>query len=223
MATHRLDEQHTAGSLDSSAGGPRATRAVVLRAWLCQERGQRPPSGHSEADLLDELLSRKPGAAAFLGRETRIEWFRVTLDRRRLRTLRPIEGPSALSWRRVATDGTLASVARRIHESGFGVLADASGVDADTIADYRDALAAGESLAPLVVRTRRGRTAWHVADGNHRVTAAALRGIETGDYEPLDAYLAVTARSLLTRVTDRLRGVLWRHSRGADYCDPPGR
>lgn len=186
----------------------------VVRGWLERELGPsgRVPDGSRAA--LDALLSEKPGAAGFVWRDAPVEWYRIDLGETAFRELRPVPGPEDLLWRSVSTDGTLAGVAERIHESeGPGSdagTAAAAGVNADALADYRAALARGDPLDPLVVHTRRGLTPWFVADGNHRAVAVELHRLETGDYEPVPAFLGVTANPVLGPLVDRVRGWIRR-------------
>jgi hypothetical protein len=85
-----------------------------------------------------------------------------------------------------------------------------TGVDVGTILAYRDAIAAGESVGPLVVATRRGCAPWYVTDGNHRATARALRLVETDRYEPQPAFLGVGENSVLRPLRQRLCGLARR-------------
>lgn len=187
----------------------------VLRAWLAHEIEHDAAAIDSEmvstntAAVLDALLSAKPGAAAFVWREQPIRWYRLVLEWDQFVDLRPVDGPDDLLWRDVSTDGTLFGVAERVTEEGFGPLEDA-GIDAGAIRTYRDDLAAGTQFDPLIVRTRRGATPWFVADGNHRATAAAFHAIETGRYNPLPAYVAVTANLILEPILVRIRGLFQR-------------
>ncbi|ELY79534.1 hypothetical protein [Natrinema gari] len=193
----------------------RVSEVRVLQDWLAREierDADAVDSGTvptSTTALLDALLSAKPGAAAFLWREQPIRWYRLVLERDRFVALRPVDGPDDLLWRDVSTDGTLFGVAERVHTEGDGPL-EAAGIDAAAIRTYRDELAAGTRFDPLIVRTRRGATPWFVADGNHRATAAALHALETGRYDPLPAYVAVTANPILEPIVDRVRGLLQR-------------
>lgn len=185
----------------------------VTRYWLAREATETAvavdPETASPRAVLDELLSVAPGAATFLGRERPIDWYRLTLDREQFARLRPVAGPEDLLWRAVSTDGTLRGVAERLHRDGPAPLV-AAGIDTERIAQYRDRLDAGESVDPLVIRTRRGATPWYVADGDHRATAAALRVIETGVYDPLPAFVGVTPNPVLGPLAARIRGLLQR-------------
>jgi hypothetical protein len=91
-----------------------------------------------------------------------------------------------------------------------------TGVDVDRILQYRDALAAGETLDPLVVGTRRGCAPWYVADGNHRATALALYRHETGRYEPQPAYLGIAPNPVLRPAYERACGAVRAAGRWLD-------
>lgn len=170
------------------------------------------------AALVDALLSVKPGAATFLGRHPPSAWYRTTLSPERLSRLHPVAGPPDLSWRAVATDGTLASVARRLHHEGPEPLRRA-GIDVEAIDHYTERLAAGDTLDALVIRTDRGATPWLVADGNHRVVATARHRLATGEYEPLSAFVGVSPNPILEPLVARLHG-LRRRLRGRRVAEP---
>ena len=186
----------------------------VVRYWLGRELDDGADAPDPERlpfdEALDALLSTNPGAASFVWRETPIQWYRLTIDPETFTGLRPVGGPETLLWRDLSTDGTLFGVAERIDEAGYGSLAGDTDVDLDAVATYRDDVAAGRPLDPLVVRTRRGRTPWVVVDGNHRATGVALHSIETGEYVPQTAYVAVTANPVVRPAIARIRGVLQR-------------
>lgn len=186
----------------------------VIRYWLARERGKRGDDpdveGLSAREVADAILSEKPGAASFVWRETPVAWYGLDLDRDAFGALRPVRGPEDLLWRDLSTDGTLVGVAERIRAVGADDLADRTAVDLEAVLAYRDAVAAGERLDPPVVRTRRGHTPWYVADGNHRVTGAALHYLETGEFRPWPAYLAVTGNPVARPVVARIRGAIGR-------------
>lgn len=210
----RADPSRTPREPSAQRTPERVLEERVLREWLEHETDGRTrtvdfESGPANTAVLDALLSAKPGAAAFVWRERPIRWYRLDLDRERFGNLRPVDGPDDLLWRAVSTDGTLFGVAERVRDEGFGPL-ESAGIDAEVIRAYRDDLAAGARFDPLVVRTRRGATPWFVADGNHRATAAALRTLETGRYEPVPVYVAVTANPVLGPMLDRIRGLAQR-------------
>lgn len=215
----RTDATNDADSPRDTTDGERTPERVreerVLREWLAREiehgaaAVDARPVPSNAAAVLDALLSAKPGAAAFVWRDRPIRWYRLALERDRFAALRPVDGPDDLLWRAASTDGTLFGVAERLHEEGAGPL-ESAGIDVEAIRAYRDDLAAGERFDPLIVRTRRGATPWFVADGNHRATAAALRSLETGRYEPVPAYVAVTANPVLRPALVRVRGLVQR-------------
>lgn len=186
----------------------------VVRYWLGREfeagADVPDPAGLSFDEAVDALLSAKPGAAAFLWRETPIRWYRLALDRATFAGLRPVGGPETLLWRDLSTDGTLVGVAERLDAAGDGALREETAVDLDAVTAYRDAVATGRALDPLIVRTRRGRTPWFVVDGNHRAAGAALHAVETGEYVPQTAYVAVTANPVLGPAVARVRGAIQR-------------
>jgi len=195
----------------------------VLCAWLARETERVEagidPETASRDDLVDALLSAKPGAATFLCRERPIRWYRVDLDWPSFATLSPVRGPDDRLWRAVSTDGTLVGVAEHAREHGLAALSE-SGIDAAAIRRYRRALAAGDGVDPLVIRTRRGATPWYVADGNHRATAIALRRLaaaadgngnaQTDGYDPVATHVAVTANPVAGPALDRIRGLYQR-------------
>jgi len=195
----------------------------VVRHWLdLESRGRSnvpDPEAVSGEEAVDALLSAKPGAASFVWREQPIDWYRTTVDRERMVGLRPVGGPGDLLWRGLSADGTLLGVAGRIHQRGFDALSDETGVDLGTVATYRERIADGERIDPVVVRTRRGRTPWHVVDGNHRITAVALHYLETGEYDPQPAYVAVTGNPVIRPVLDRVGGLVQRlRGEPIGYC-----
>lgn len=183
----------------------------VLEHWLGTETGDPiDPETLPEPAVRDALLSRKPGAAAFVWRERPIRWYRLELDREAFAALRPVGGPDDLLWRDLSTDGTLVGVARRLLDGDRASVAREAGVDPEAIDACRETVAAGRELPAIVVRTRRGRTPWYVADGNHRVVGRALHMLETGEYVPQSAYVAVTANPVLGPLRDRALGLLDR-------------
>lgn len=209
----RATTDETATDTAGTARPVSVSQERVTRHWLAREATETDVSVDPETAparaVLDELLSVAPGAATFLGREQPIDWYQLTLDREQFDRLRPVAGPEDLLWRAVSTDGTLRGVAERLHRDGPGPLA-AVGIDTDRIEFYRDRLADGDTLDPLVIRTRRGATPWYVADGDHRATATALRAVETERYDPLPAFVGVTPNPVVGPLVARIRGVLQR-------------
>lgn len=187
----------------------RVAQERVVREWLARERGAESAVPADPDAALDALLSTNPGAASFIWREAPIEWYRVELGRAAFESLRPVGGPADLLWRSLSADGTLLEVARHCSRAGDEALAEA-GIDVDAVRRYRRTLAAGGTLDPIVVRTRRGRTPWFVVDGNHRVTAAGLHLLENGEYDPFPAYLAITANPVFPRIRERVGGWIQR-------------
>jgi hypothetical protein len=184
----------------------------VIDHWLVCEGYD--PTSMCESERFDALLDVKPGAAAFLWRERPVDWYRTRIDWTSFRRLRPIRGPGQLHWRQLSTDGTIVGVAEKLLAGGEPN----DGVSRGTIDWYRDRIARGDSVPPLIVRTARGAAPWHVVDGNHRATALACHALETGSYEPQSAYVGIAGRPALRSALDRLRGFLQR-LRG----DPIGR
>lgn len=188
------------------------SREEVVRYWLEREVGER--EGEPDPSTLDAdaavaaLLREKPGVADAVWEGE--AWYRLELSRARFERLRLVDGPPRLLWRRLAPDGKVTSAARRIAGEPAGDLAAATGVDVDAVLAYRDALADGETLDPLVVATRRGCAPWHVVDGNHRATALALTLRETGRYDPQPAYLVVSPNPVVRPLVERLCGLARR-------------
>lgn len=181
------------------------TRREVIDHWLTVEGYD--PAAMDTTERLAALLERKPGAAAFLWREQPVDWVLTRIEWDSFRQLRPIRGPDQLHWRRLSTDGTVLGGARRLQTDAHPPV---DGIDRETIDRYRDHVAAGRTIPPLIVRTVRGATPWYVVDGNHRATALAWHAVETGEYEPQPAYVAVTGRTAFQSGLDRLRGLFQR-------------
>ena len=184
----------------------------VIDHWLACEGYD--PTAMCESERFNALLDAKPGAAAFLWREQPVDWHRTQIDWTSFRRLRPIRGPERLQWRQLSTDGTIVGVAKRLRAGGEP----SDGVSQGAINWYRNQIARGDPIPPLIVRTARGAAPWHVVDGNHRAAALACHTLETGSYEPQSAYVGIAGSSALRSVLDRLRGFFQR-LRG----DPIGR
>ena len=189
----------------------RVSQVEVLREWLRVERSHPevewfPIVSLSERAALDELLNRKPGAAAFVWRDAPVTWYETTLERSDFSDLRLVEGPSDLRWRDLSPDGTVRGAADRIASEETDELAAETGVDVGKVLEFADEMPAG----PLVVSTREGCVPRYVADGNHRAVALALR-IRSGEFAPQCAYLGVganpVAKPLLERLCGELRGL----------------
>jgi hypothetical protein len=189
-------------------------REEVVRYWLEREVDKREsgpdPSTLTTDAAVDALLREKPGAADVIWDEEPVDWYRLELSRERFERLRLIGGPPRLLWRALAPEGTVMGAARRISAEPAAELETETGVDVGTILDYRDAIADGEALDPLVVATRQGCAPWYVADGNHRATALALRLLETDDYRPQPAYLVVAPNPVIRPAYERLCGLVRR-------------
>jgi hypothetical protein len=194
----------------------RVTSREVVRHWLEREVEKEAEAGGPDPEALDTtsavdaLLSYKPGAADVVWRDGPVEWYRLDLDRTAFLDLRVVGGPPGLLWRALSPDGTIVGAARRVADEPAETLTAETGVDVETIRSYRDAVADGETLDPLVCGTRAGCAPWYVADGNHRATGRALHLLETDAYEPQPAYLAVSANPVLAPIRERLCGLLRR-------------
>jgi hypothetical protein len=190
----------------------RVSQVEVLREWLRVERSHPevdwfPIDSLGEREALDELLDRKPGAAAFVWRDAPVEWYETTLTREAFAGLRLVEGPPGLRWRALSPDGTVCAAAARIARENPDELAAETDVDVRTVLDFVEEMPEG----PLVVSTREGCVPRFVADGNHRAVAHALR-MRSGEFTPQRAYLGIgrnpVAKPLLERVCGVLKGLL---------------
>lgn len=193
----------------------RVTQAEVLRDWLRTEC-QRPDANRagstdsrdtpvetlSERELLDEVLERNPGAAAFVWRDAPVEWYETTLDAEEFADLRVVEGPANLGWRDLSPDGTVLGAARRIASGDPDRLAATTGVDVAKVLRFRENPPGG----PLVLSTRRGCVPRYVADGNHRAVALGLDLLGGEPWRPPRAYLGVGANPVARPFLERLRG-----------------
>lgn len=190
----------------------------VVNHWLTVERRKSGCDSDDCAtrngrEALDELLERKPGAAAFLWRARPVEWFRLTLSRTEFERLRVIDGPDGLGWRALSPDDTVRGAAKRIDSEDPANLVAETGVDIEQIDQFDDTLATGNELPALVLTKRRGSGPPRIADGNHRASAAALRLLRTGEYRPQRAYLGIGANPVLRPLRQRLCGLLEQLSR----------
>lgn len=188
----------------------RVPQDEVLREWLRVERSKPdadwfPIDSLSEREALDELLDRKPGAAAFVWRDAPVRWYETALDREQVEGLQVVEGPPNLRWRALSPDGTVRGAADRIARGDPDALAAETGVDVETVVDFVDEMPEG----PLVVSTREGCVPRYLADGNHRAVALALRGrSEAGEFSPPRAYLGVGANRVLRPLAQRVCGAV---------------
>ena len=188
----------------------RVPQDEVLREWLRVERSKPdadwfPIDSLSEREALDELLDRKPGAAAFVWRDAPVRWYETALDREQVEGLQVVEGPPNLRWRALSPDGTVRGAADRIARGDPDALAAETGVDVETVVDFVDEMPEG----PLVVSTREGCVPRYLADGNHRAVALALRvRSEAGEFSPPRAYLGVGANRVLRPLAQRVCGAV---------------
>jgi hypothetical protein len=185
----------------------------VIKHWLAVERHEATDESEGlptidGREALDELLERKPGAAAFFWRARPIEWYRITLSRTEFERLRVIDGPDELSWRALSPDETILGAAKRIEHENPTTLAAETGVDIGRVCRFADMLATGHDLAALVLTKRRGSGPPRVADGNHRASAIALHLLRTGQYRSQRAYLGIGANPVLRPLRHRLYGLL---------------
>jgi hypothetical protein len=193
----------------------RVTEEELVKHWLALEREKAgldtaALDGMSDRDALDELLERKPGAAAFLWRASPVEWSRVSLSRVEFERLRVVGGPDGLLWQALSPDGTVMGAAERIESENLAVLGAETGVDIECVVALADELATGAELAELVLTKRRGSGPPRVADGNHRATAVCLHLLRTGEYRPQCAYLGIGKNPVLTPLYERIHGVIFR-------------
>jgi hypothetical protein len=199
----------------------RVAQAEVLREWLRVERSHPdadwfPVDPLSETEALDELLDRKPGAAAFVWRDAPVRWYETTVDREALADLRLVEGPPNLRWRDLSPDGTVRGAAERIAHGDPEELTAETGVDVQLVRNFVEEMPEG----PLVLSTREGCVPRYVADGNHRAVALALRacsgredspGVGTdglSGVEPKRAYLGVGSNPVARPLLERLCGAV---------------
>ncbi|WP_435180138.1 hypothetical protein [Halorussus sp. AFM4] len=188
----------------------RVPQAEVLREWLRVERSKPdaewfPIDSLSEREALDELLDRKPGAAAFVWRDAPVRWRETTLDREAVESLEVVEGPPDLRWRALSPDGTVRGAADRIVRWDPDALAAETGVDVETVIDFVDEMPGG----PLVISTREGCVPRYLADGNHRAVALALRArSDDREFSRPRAYLGVGANRVLGPLAQRVCGAV---------------
>lgn len=200
----------------------RVPQDEAVRHWLRVEREKARTatddgSGTDPADVaeldpaaaLDELLRRKPGAAAFVWRDAPVDWYRVELSAETFLGLHVVAGPDGLYWRALSPDDTVRAAAERIRRADKAELAAETGVDVAKVLALRDAMPGAADRA-LVLSTRRGCVPWTVADGNYRAVAKALYVLEGGAYAPQPAYLGVGANPVAAPLRERLCGRLRR-------------
>lgn len=190
---------------------------TVIEHWLSleAEKPEDPLSPESLPDLSDAvahdaLLKRKPGAAAIFHEAPGTRWYRLRLRGAEVGRLRYVSGPADALWGALAEDRRLVVGARRVGHADPEILADETGIDVDHVLAVRDRVASGASVPVPVLATRRGRTPTRILDGNHRLTAVALHGLETGSIDSLDAYLGVRPNRVATPLMERALGVVER-------------
>ncbi|MFC4357947.1 hypothetical protein ACFO0N_08295 [Halobium salinum] len=193
----------------------RVSEGTVVRHWLALERAKHdrdldgpPPDDVSDRAALDELLTFKPGAAAFVWRDAPVEWYRLDLTREEFDDLHVVPGPDGLLWRALAADGTVRGCAERIADGEADRLRAETRVDVPYVLERRRLLSERDEFRePLVLSTRRGCVPRFVADGNHRAVALALALLDGRPYTPQPAYLGVGANPVFRPLTERLCGV----------------
>jgi hypothetical protein len=196
-------------------GVERVDRREIVRHWLDRERAKADDGLATDVDAIPTeaavgaLLRDKPGVADVVWRDP-VRWYRLRLSRTAFEDLRLVAGPPGVTWHALSPDGTVVGAARRIAADPAADLQAATGVDVPAVRAYRDRIAAGEDVGPLVVATRRGCAPAHVVDGTHRATARALHLVETGDYDPQPAYVAVTPNPVVRPARERLCGLVRR-------------
>lgn len=201
-----------------TAAGPGmepVTRRTVIHHWLTLEaRKEADPLAPervpdlSTTEAHQALLDRKPGAAAVFHADPEPTWYRTTLREPELRRLRYIDGPGDALWGALVDDRRLVDGARRVRDEDPESLAAETGIDVDHILMDYDQFAGDWPVPAPVLVTRQGRTPTRILDGNHRLTALAMRLVETGEYEPVDAYVGVRPNSVLRPVFERLFGLV---------------
>ncbi|WP_256300841.1 hypothetical protein [Haloarchaeobius salinus] len=201
--------------LSTPDGLERVPRRTVIDHWLALEADKR--DDNLDADRIDELstreahealLARKPGAAAIFHADPAPRWYRLQLREAELRRLRYIDGPADSLWGGLADDRRVLDGARRIQQEPPATLAAETGVDVEHILADRERVAAGESVPAPVLLTRRGRAQTRILDGNHRVTAVLLHLLETGEYDPMTAYLGSQPNPIVRPLRERLAGLV---------------
>jgi hypothetical protein len=192
----------------------RVDQREIVEYWLEREVSKTPdgvdPTTLRTEAAVDALLQHKPGAADVVWRDQPVRWYRGDLSRSAFEGLHLVGGPPGVLWRALSPDGTVRGAARRITAEPDADLEAETGVDVDAIRAYRDRIAAGEDVGALVVATRTGCVPTVVADGNHRATGRALHLLETGEYDPQPAYVAVGSNPILRPLRERLCGLVQR-------------
>jgi hypothetical protein len=189
----------------------RVRQATVVREWLRREAANPAtafdddPGSMTEHHAVAALLALKPGASRFIVASPTLRWYRTTLDARAVRALRLIACAEQTLWQALAPDRTVGGAADRIAENDPDRLAAETGVD---IAYIQSLASTADATDPLVVQTRRGRTPWTVADGNHRAVARVVAPVRP--FEPQPVYLAVRPNPVVGPLRERLAGAVRR-------------
>ena len=197
------DRPHLVRRLDSSTAEP-VDREEPLRHWLSKElEGEDEDEGdsegddlsaddrHSTAELVEQLVVRKPIAHTIFN-ENDLDWFFVDLRAEELSELHVIKGPEGEGWRAVADDGTLESVARRIHEADdVERIHERAPKDLIEVVELAEEGPDERDSSPFVVVQEEGSDAPYVADGNHRAAALLLRIIRDEERPRQAAYVGV--------------------------------
>lgn len=192
----------------------RVSQSTVLRHWLGleQERtgaDQVAVDALGQAEVMDRLLRYRPGAAAFIWRDSPVDWFAIELSREQFLGLQVVPGPEHLSWRALSPDNTIESVGERLALENHDPPSVPNGIDISQILALREAMPTG-AASQLVLSTRRGCVPWSIADGNHRAVAKAIYLLDGGAYEPQDAYLGVGSNPIVAPLRQRFCGLARR-------------
>ena len=187
------DRPHLVRRLDSSIAES-VSREEPLGHWLSKELEDDEMSVDelgSEAELVEQLVLRKPIAHAIFN-ENDLDWFFVDLRAEELSELHVVKGPEDEDWRAVAEDGTLLSVARRIHEADdVERLHESSPKDLVEVVELAEEGPDERDSSPFIVVQEEGSDAPYVADGNHRAAALLLRILRDDEQPRQAAYVGV--------------------------------
>jgi hypothetical protein len=142
------------------------------------------------ADLLEELIERKPLAESVFAERDR-QWYRFTLSGNELRGLEVVRGPDDEGWRAVARGGLVESIAERILAADdLERFDEESPKDLTKVADFAAGVSGEEDLEELIV-VGGGEDRPHIVDGNHRAIGMALHILEGDEYIEQGAYVGV--------------------------------
>lgn len=199
------------------AGAEPVPARRVIDHWLELEFAKptvadldRPLERLSDSAANDALLEVKPGAASVFHEEPTADWYRLRLTRAELGRLRFIDGPADALWGALASDRSVLEGARSIRDGSTETLDAETGVDVDHIQRVATRVAAGESIDPPVLFTRRGRTPVRILDGNHRVTGYALAMLAGEPVDQLPAFLGVASNPIVRPALERIGGFVDR-------------